>query len=48
MLIPLPLLLLQQLVKADFLLGIQDGAKLFPGLLQFFTDLRLDRLHNLF
>jgi hypothetical protein len=42
------LLLFQQLVEADFLLGIQNGAKLFAGLLQFFTDFRLNRFHDLF
>ena len=41
------LLLFQQFVEADFLLRIQDGAKLFPGLLQFFANYWRNRLHNL-
>lgn len=42
------LLLLQQFVESDFLLRIEDGSKLFFGLLQLFADYRLDRLHDLF
>ena len=42
------LLLLEQFVESDFLFRIKHGAKLFPGLLQFFTDFRLDWLHDLF
>jgi hypothetical protein len=42
------LLLLEQFVEANFLFRIEDGAKLFAGLLQFFTDFRLNRLHDLF
>lgn len=48
MLIPLALLLLllQQFIKTDFLLGIEDGAKLFFGLLQFFANFWVHRLHD--
>jgi len=40
------LLLLEQFVEAHFLFRIEDGAKLFSGLLQFFTDFWLNRLHQ--
>src|SRR6266850_968183 len=40
------LLLLQQFVEANFLLRIEDGAKLFFGLLQLLTDFGLKRLHE--
>src|SRR5580765_2518046 len=42
------LLLFEQFVVADFLLRIQNGAKLFSGLLQLLADFRLNRLHQLF
>lgn len=40
------LLLLQQFVEADFLIGIEHRTKLFSGLLQFFADFWGDRLHE--
>jgi len=40
------LLLLEQLVEADFLLGIQNRTKLFPCLLQFLANFGSDRLHD--
>jgi hypothetical protein len=39
------LLLLEQVVEADFLLRIQNGSKLFPCLLQFLANLGSDWLH---
>jgi len=42
------LLLLEQFVEADLLLGIEDRAKLFPGLLQFFANFGRHRFHDFF